>query len=228
PRNAAFTARRSRVSTSLSASSCRSISGANSRNTASVWAVGAASLPPAMKPSPLMRSTSFGGKFSGSWNDRLRTWYSSPSIALSRSLSPRASAPRRAVSDAGAARSRSSSWARTLRIVITAVVTALTVARSRCRKGDCGGGSARPRPVLVLEGVGGEDAVDLHAVGDASLLEAVGPLMLHTVATGAVRRRERILPATEAPDQPASRVEDVEPHVLVLVLEPVIDHRAAR
>src|SRR2546430_5311591 len=52
--------------------------------------------------------------------------------------------------------------------------------------------------------------------------------MLHTVATGAVRRRERILPATEPPDQPASGVEDVEPHVLVLVLEPVIDHRAAR
>src|SRR5439155_15460836 len=90
------------------------------------------------------------------------------------------------------------------------------------------GGPARPRLVLVLERVGGENAVDLHAVGDAGLLQAVGTLMLHAVATGAVRRRERILPAREAADQPAARVQDVELHLLVLALEPVIDQRAAR
>src|SRR5439155_1117683 len=196
PLKAAFTARRSRVSTSLSATSCFWISGANIWNTARDCAVGGASIPPTTELSALIRSTSLGGKLSGSWNDRLRTWYSSPSIAPSRSVRVCASAPNRAESDAGAAFNRSSSCTRTFRIVMTAVVTALKVSPSRCRNANCARNSA---------GVTLERRTTLSA-----------------------NRTTYVLPAREAADQPARRVEDVEPHVLVLALEPVVDHRAAR
>src|SRR3989454_12435082 len=68
-------------------------------------------------------------------------------------------------------------------------------------------------------------SVDLDAVRHAGLLEAVGPSALHDVRPKAVRGGEGVLLAGEAADQPAGRIEHVEPHLLALVLEPVVDHR---
>src|SRR5439155_3429052 len=65
---------KSRPSTSRSATSCFCRSAANIWNTARDCAVGRPSTPPARPIRPLIRSTSFGGKLSGSWNERLRTW----------------------------------------------------------------------------------------------------------------------------------------------------------
>ena len=82
----------------------------------------------------------------------------------------------------------------------------------------------RPGLVGVLERVG-DDAVDLHAVRHARLLEAVRPGALHAVAADAVRGGERVRPAREAADDVTGGVEDIECDPLVLVLQPVIDHR---
>ena len=86
----------------------------------------------------------------------------------------------------------------------------------------------RPRLVLVLERVEehAEDAVDLGGIGDAGLFQAVGARLLQRVHLEAVCPRDGVLLAREAADQPAARVEDVERDVPVLVLEPVVDHRA--
>src|SRR5207247_1853325 len=56
-----------------------------------------------------------------------------------------------------------------------------------------------PRSVRVFQGVG-DDAVDLHAVRHARLLETVGPGALHTVGAHTVGRGERVRPAREAAD----------------------------
>src|SRR5439155_11629533 len=81
-----------------------------------------------------------------------------------------------------------------------------------------------PRFVRVLQGVG-DDAVDLHAVRHARLLEAVRTDVFDAVGAHAVRRGDRVRPAREAADDATTGVENVEPHVPVLVLEPVIDYR---
>src|SRR2546427_7242341 len=47
----------------------------------------------------------------------------------------------------------------------------------------------------------------------------------HTVGAHTVGRRERVRPARKAADDATAGVENVEPHVPVFVLEPVIDHR---
>src|SRR5207245_11488101 len=75
-----------------------------------------------------------------------------------------------------------------------------------------------PRFVSVLQGVG-DDAVDLHAVRDARLLETVGPGALHTVGAHTVGRRERVRPARKAAEDATAGVVDVEPQVTVFVLE---------
>ena len=84
----------------------------------------------------------------------------------------------------------------------------------------------RPRLVLVLERVGGEDAIDLHAVADPGALQAVGPHAPQAVGAHAVSDLERILLAREAPDQAPRPIEDVERHRSALFLQPVVDHRA--
>src|SRR5207249_947562 len=68
----------------------------------------------------------------------------------------------------------------------------------RCR------GTPRPGLILVLQRVRGEDTVDLHAVGDPGLLEAVGPEPPRAIRTHTVDGGERVLPAREAADQPAA------------------------
>src|SRR5439155_17280829 len=68
-------------------------------------------------------------------------------------------------------------------------------------------------------------AVDLHAVRYARLLETVRPGALHAVGAHAVRRGERVRSTSEAADDAAGGVENVQPHLPILVLQPVVDHR---
>src|SRR5207247_5010692 len=52
-----------------------------------------------------------------------------------------------------------------------------------------------------------------------------GPRALRTVGAHTVRRGERVRPGREAADDATTGVEDVERDALILVLEPVVDHR---